>query len=68
MVLQILLRRINFEFLLMVATRRFVFAIFLLAVTSSAIVIRTLGSLRRRPNSSIAFPWNTGVGTLADVY
>ena len=67
MILQILLRRINFEFLLIVAARRFVLAIFVPAATSSIMVIRTLGSLLRRSSGSVAFYWNTSVGTLADV-
>ena len=62
-----MLRRIKFGFLLMVAARRYVLAIFIPAATSSAMVFRTLGSLRRRPSGSVAFPSNTGGGTLVDV-
>ena len=46
----------------MVVARRYVLAILVPAATSSAMVFRTLGSLRRRPNGSIVFPWNTGGG------
>ena len=61
-----MLRRNNFGFLLMVAAMRFVLAIFVPTASSSTMVIRTLGSQRRRPSGSVAFPWNTGVGTIAD--
>ena len=44
MVLQILLRQINLGLFLMVVARRFVLAISIPATTSSAMVIRSLGS------------------------
>ena len=60
MVLQILLRQIHFGFLLMVVARSIVLVKFVPTATSSAMVIRTLGSFRRRPSGSVAFPYNTG--------
>ena len=67
MVLQILLRQINFGLFLMVAVRRFVLAISIPATTSSAMVIRSLGSQRRRQSGSVICPWNISGGALADV-
>ena len=67
MVFQILFRQINLRLFLMVVARRFVLAISILAATFSALVIRSLGSQRRRPSCSVIFPWNISVGTLADV-
>ena len=66
MVLQILLRRIDFGSFLVVAVR-IVLAIFVTAATSSTMVIRTLGSQRRRPSCPVVILWNIGVDTLADV-
>lgn len=54
-------------FFLMVTARRIVLAISVPAATCSTMVIRTLGSRRRRPGCSVVFLWNTGVGTLANV-
>ena len=52
---------------LMVAARRFVLAISIPATTSSAMVIRSLGSQRRRQSGSVICPWNISGGALADV-
>ena len=54
MVLQILLRQINLGFFLMVAARRIILAISVPATTSSAMVIRSLGSQRRRRDGALA--------------
>jgi hypothetical protein len=65
--LQILLLQINFGFFfLMVAARRFVIAIFVLAAMSSIMVIYTLGSQQRRSGCSVTFFWHTGIDILAD--
>ena len=67
MVLQILLRQINLGLFLMVAARRFVLAISIPATTSSAMVIRSLVSQRRRQSGTVICPWNISDGALADV-
>ena len=67
MVLQILFRQITLVLFLMVAARRIVLAIFIPATMSSAMVIRSLGSQRRRQSGSIICPWNISSGALADV-
>ena len=67
MVLQILLRQINLRLFLMVAVRRIVLTISVPATMSSAMVIRSLGSQRRRQSCSVIFPWNISDGALADV-
>jgi hypothetical protein len=65
--LQILLRQIHFRSFLMVATIMIVVAIFIMASTSSIMVIHTLGSLVTLTRLSVIFPFYTGVGTLGDV-
>ena len=67
MVFQILFRQINLGFFLMGAVRRFVLAISILTTTSSAMVIRSLGSQRRRQSGSVICPWNISGGALVDV-
>jgi hypothetical protein len=66
MVLQILLRQINFGSFLLVAMRRIMLAVFVPAATSSTMVIRTLDSLATSIKLSDYFAL-TGVGTLADM-
>ena len=53
---QILLRQINLGLFLMVAARRFILAISIPATMSSAMVIRSLGSQRRRQSGSVICP------------
>jgi hypothetical protein len=48
MVLQILLRRIDFGSFFLVAARRIILAVFVPAATSSTMVIRTLDSRREK--------------------
>ena len=67
MVLQILLRQINLGLFIMIAARRIVLAISILPIMSSAMVIRSLGSQRRRQSGSVICPWNISGGALADV-
>jgi hypothetical protein len=66
-VFHILLRQVDFRVFLIVATRKIILAIFILAATSSTMVIRISARQRHRPDCLVSFPWNIGVGTLADV-
>jgi hypothetical protein len=64
--LRIFLLQINFGSILMVAARRFVFAIFVPAATSSIMVIRTFGSSATSTRLFGYFSLAYWCGTLAD--
>jgi hypothetical protein len=65
MVFKILLRQIGFGLFLLVTVRRVILVIFVPTATSLTMVISTLGFQATLTRFSL--PWNTGVGTLADV-
>jgi hypothetical protein len=65
--LQILLRQINFGDYLVVAAKSVILAKFIPNITSTAMVIRTVDSRRRRSDCSVIILRYTGDGTLVDV-
>jgi hypothetical protein len=67
MVLQILLLQIDFGSFLLVAVRKIILAIFVLAATSSTMVIHTIDSPATSTKLFGYFARHTNVGTLADV-
>jgi hypothetical protein len=66
MVFQILLRRNDFRWFLMVVSRWYVLAIFVPVAPSPTLVIRALSSLVASTRVLVYLPWNTGGGTLAE--